>query len=70
MSKISVDSQTGEMAAEQQTAFKERMQAQCREIRRYRMQVMKNEHRWLTVEDAASEWIAHHAKAFAEREDS
>ena len=51
-----------------QEAFRARMEDQCQQIRRYRMRVMQREHRWLTVDEAAGEWIAQFAAAYAERE--
>lgn len=41
------------------------MEEQCRQIRRYRLQVMQAEHRWLTVEEAAREWIERYARDYA-----
>ncbi len=56
--------------ASEQAAFRARMEAQCREIRRYRMKVLKSEFRWLSLEGAAKEWVALHAREYAEREGS
>ncbi len=67
MSKSHADMHHDTQAAEQ-AAFRARMEAQCREIRRYRLRVLKSEFRWLSLEAAAKEWVALHAKEYAERE--
>jgi hypothetical protein len=40
------------------------MEAQCREIERYREKVMQEEGRDLNLEDAAIEWIDNEAEDF------
>ena len=45
-------------------AFRARMEAQCREIERYREKVMQEEGRDLDLEDAAREWIDNEAEDF------
>ncbi len=47
------------------TAFRARMEDQCRRIERYRLQVLRRERRRLTIEEAAGEWIERHAAAYA-----
>jgi hypothetical protein len=47
-------------------AYRARMLDQCREIRRYRRRVMRNEERCLTLNEAAREWIDRFAASYAE----
>jgi len=42
-----------------------RMEAQCSEIKRYRQQVLRNEGRELSQDQAALEWIERYAEFFA-----
>ncbi len=69
MRKSNADMQRS-LGSTAQTAFRARMEAQCREIRRYRLRVLKSQFRWLSLENAAKEWVALHAKEYAERENS
>ena len=47
-----------------QESFRKRMEAQCSQIERYRAKVMYNEGRFLSQNEAATEWIARYAKVF------
>ncbi|MFV0276860.1 MAG: hypothetical protein ACK5HY_06710 [Parahaliea sp.] len=49
----------------EQEAFRAHMAGQCREIRKYRIRVMRTERRWLTLDEAAEEWIARYAEEYA-----
>ena len=51
------------LGAEQ--AFRARMDAQCEEIEKYRSMVVLDEHRQLSLEQAAREWIARYAEYFS-----
>ena len=51
------------LGAEQ--AFRARMDAQCEEIEKYRSMVVLDEHRQLSLEQAATEWIARYAEYFS-----
>lgn len=66
------DSITAPLFAECDTedAFKARMTDQCREIRNYRNSVLLTEGRWLSLDEAAAEWIARFAAAYARRHSS
>lgn len=44
--------------------FRMRMESQCRQIKRYRLQVFRDSGRLLSVDDAALEWIARFAASF------
>ena len=57
----------GEQSAE---SFRGRMQAQCCRIQDYRLEVLHNEGRRLSHDEAALEWIERYAEAFAEDHDS
>lgn len=46
-----------------------RMQAQCERIRRYRDQVLREQGRALTYDEAALEWIERYAEVFARNHD-
>ena len=46
-----------------------RMQAQCERIRRYRDQVLREEGRALSYDEAAMEWIERYAEGFARNHD-
>jgi hypothetical protein len=48
-----------------QDAFQARMEAQCEEIERYRLLVLREEGRELSLEQAALEWIEGYADTFA-----
>jgi len=45
------------------------MQAQCDRIRRYRDQVLHEQGRALTYDEAAMEWIERYAEVFARNHD-
>ena len=45
--------------------FLARMQAQCEAIEAYRLDIMRCEHRTLSLDQAAREWIERFAKDFA-----
>jgi len=49
--------------------FLQRMQAQCERIRRYRDQVLREQGRALSYDEAAMEWIERYAEAFARSHD-
>ncbi|MFK8046999.1 MAG: hypothetical protein AB8B81_01065 [Halioglobus sp.] len=53
-----------------QDAFRERMEAQCFQVERYRMALLINEGRRLTPDEAAMEWISRFAEAFANFHDA
>lgn len=59
-------------SSESETAesFQGRMEAQCRRIRRYRREVIRNEGRLLSYDEAALEWIERYAEGFARDSDS
>jgi len=61
----SVYTDRGELRPGPNGAFKARMQAQCREIEAYRRAVEREEHRTLTPDQAASEWIEKYAESFS-----
>jgi hypothetical protein len=44
--------------------FRMRMESQCQQIKRYRLQVFRDSGRLLSVDDAALEWIARYAASF------
>jgi hypothetical protein len=46
-------------------AFRTRMDAQCEEIEKYRLAVIRDEHRQLSLEQAAMEWIEKYAEYFS-----
>lgn len=49
--------------------FQQRMQAQCERIRRYRDQVLREQGRALSYDEAAMEWIERYAEMFARNHD-
>ena len=49
--------------------FQQRMQAQCDRIRRYRDQVLREQGRALSYDEAAMEWIERYAEVFARNHD-
>lgn len=49
--------------------FQARMEAQCEEIKQYRLSVKQEEGRELSLEQAAREWIESYAVAFAQDND-
>jgi hypothetical protein len=49
--------------------FLQRMQAQCERIRRYREQVLREQGRALSYDEAAMEWIERYAEGFARNHD-
>ncbi len=51
-------------------AFEGRMEAQCNEIRKYRQQLLENEGRRLSYDEAALEWVERYAALFAREHDS
>lgn len=53
-----------------QEAFRSRMEAQCFQVERYRMALLINEGRRVTLDEAALEWIGRFAKAFANFHDA
>lgn len=59
--------QDSEQSAAEDECFRARMQAQCDAIEAYRLQVIRSEHRALSLEQAAQEWIARYAKGFSSR---
>ena len=44
--------------------FRTRMESQCQQIKRYRLQVFRESGRLLSVDEAALEWIARFAASF------
>lgn len=44
--------------------FRMRMESQCQQIKRYRLQVFRESGRLLSVDEAAIEWIARFAASF------
>ncbi|MCB1699797.1 MAG: hypothetical protein H6985_03525 [Pseudomonadales bacterium] len=46
-------------------AFQGRMEAQCQLIRKYRSEVLRDEGRQLSYDEAALEWIERYAEGFA-----
>ncbi len=50
--------------------FLGRMEAQCDRIRGYRDQVLREEGRLLSYDEAAMEWIERYAEVFAKDHDS
>jgi hypothetical protein len=51
-----------------QDDFLARMEAQCHQIERYRLDVLRNEGRELSRDEAALEWIERFAEGFDEVE--
>lgn len=51
-------------------AFQGRMEAQCNEIRKYRQQLLENEGRQLSYDEAALEWVERYAELFARKHDA
>ena len=49
-----------------QDDFLARMEAQCHQIERYRLDVLRNEGRELSRDEAALEWIERYAEGFDE----
>jgi hypothetical protein len=49
-----------------QEDFLARMKAQCHQIERYRLDVLRNEGRELSPDEAALEWIERYAEGFDE----
>ena len=49
--------------------FLQRMQAQCERIRCYRDQVLREQGRALSYDEAAMEWIERYAEGFARNHD-
>jgi hypothetical protein len=47
-----------------QEAFQARMGVQCQQIERYRLEVMRNEGRLLSQDEAARQWIERYAEYF------
>lgn len=47
-----------------QSAFRARMEAQCKQIDQYRSRVMRGECRYLSKDQAALEWIDRYADTF------
>jgi hypothetical protein len=45
-------------------AFRKRMESQCRQIRLYRLAMLRDRGRALTLDEAALEWIARFAATF------
>ena len=45
-------------------AFRQRMEAQCAQIERHRLKMMQQQGRVLSDNEAAIDWIEHHAEAF------
>ena len=45
-------------------AFRMRMEAQCQLIDRYRLKVLREQHRKLSRDEAALEWIERYADSF------
>ena len=50
-------------------AFRQRMEAQCSRIDRYRLQVLREQHRHLSRDEAALEWIERYADGFEQGAD-
>ena len=50
-----------------QDDFQTRMEAQCQQIERYRLEVLRNEGRELSQDEAALEWIERYAESFDQR---
>lgn len=48
-----------------QTAFRARMQAQCKKIEQYKDAVFESQGRRLSWDEAALEWIERYAEAFS-----
>ena len=51
-------------------AFRRRMEAQCESIERYRQRVEREQHRSLSRDEAAMEWIERYADSFQWRGDA
>ena len=51
-------------------SFSERMEAQCCQIRRYRLEVIRKEGRQLSPDEAALEWIERYADTFTPGHDN
>lgn len=49
---------------EKQDAFRARMEAQCIQIERYRLAVLRNEGRQLSRDEAGLEWVERYAETF------
>jgi hypothetical protein len=49
--------------------FRQRMETQCNQIRRYRREIIRNEGRELSDDEAALEWIERYAEGFARDHD-
>lgn len=50
--------------------FGDRMEVQCSHIRQYRLEVIRNEGRQLSYDEAALEWIERYAEVFAREHDN
>ena len=66
LSAHSVEETRRDIAAD---PFQQRMQAQCDRIRRYRDQVLREQGRALSYDEAAMEWIERYAEGFARNHD-
>ena len=66
LSAYSVDEIRRDIAGD---PFQQRMQAQCDRIRRYRDQVLREQGRVLSYDEAAMEWIERYAEGFARNHD-
>jgi hypothetical protein len=60
---------TGNCEDQSMDPFMGRMEAQCCQIRRYRRDVIRNEGRQLSQDEAALEWIERYAESFAQDHD-
>ncbi|MEM6582823.1 MAG: hypothetical protein AAF699_16195 [Pseudomonadota bacterium] len=63
------ESSTDDYNCEDEEGFAERMHAQCCEIRRYQQDVIRNEGRNISQDEAALEWIERFAEAFSQEHD-
>jgi hypothetical protein len=62
---VAVKSSHTEDTLGSEQAFRARMDAQCEEIEKYRSMVFRDEHRQLSLEQAAKEWIESYAEYFS-----
>ena len=53
-----------------QEAFQARMGVQCQQIQRYRLEVLRNEGRLLSQNEAAQQWIERYAEYFVQGGDA
>lgn len=50
--------------------FRQRMEVQCREIKQYQKDVIREQGRSLSQDEAALEWIARYAETFDQKDET